>query len=284
MDRIANIINSSDNKVTTEIFVGIAICVAIYLVLYIIRMAMNKVSSSAEDSPILLDGLVNAKYSRNVKQNPNEQYAKTLKRSMNENGIEYSYSLWLYIDGETWHSLPATDSTVWKHIFHKGPKIETFGSSDPKDLSPIQCPGLWLHPSNNVMRLYVNSYNDTNEYVEISNLPVKKWIHFVYTQSNFVSNIYINGRLKSTHTLLTLPRQNYYDLYMTENGGFHGYLSSFQYFNYVLAPSQIYDLAKAGPSLKENSQGHQQTETLTHMVNNQPYLSNRWWVEDITMN
>ena len=50
MDRIANIINSSDNKVATEIFVGIAICVAIYLVLYIIRMAMNKVSSSAEDS------------------------------------------------------------------------------------------------------------------------------------------------------------------------------------------------------------------------------------------
>ena len=89
MDRIANIINSSDNKVATEIFVGIAICVAIYLVLYIIRMAMNKVSSSAEDSPVLLDGLVNAKYSRNVKQNPNEQYAKTLKRSMNENGIEY---------------------------------------------------------------------------------------------------------------------------------------------------------------------------------------------------
>ena len=284
MDRIANIINSSDNKVATEIFVGITICLAIYLVLYIIRMAMNKVSSSAEDSPVLLDGLVNAKYSRNVKQNPNEQYAKTLKRSMNENGIEYSYSLWLYIDGETWHSVPASDSPVWKHIFHKGPKIEAFGNADPKMVSPIQCPGLWLHPSNNVMRLYVNSYSDTNEYVEISNLPVKKWIHFVYTQSNFVSNIYVNGRLKSTHTLLTLPRQNYYDLYMTENGGFHGYLSSFQYFNYVLSPSQIYDLAKAGPSLKENTQGYQQTESGTHMVNNQPYLSNRWWVEDITMN
>jgi hypothetical protein len=132
------------------------------------------------------------------------------------------------------------------------------------------------------MRLYINSYDKANEHVEISNLPVRKWIHFVYTQSNFVSNIYINGRLKTTHTLLTLPRQNYYNLHMTQNGGFNGYVSSFQYFNNVISPSEIYDLTKTGPALEDNSvSGGTPAETSVHKEASLPYLANRWWTEDV---
>ena len=285
MDTIRDYINNSDQSVALEIFLGIAICMLIYVLLYIMRMTFNKMSTGSEDSPVVLDGIVNAKYGREIRQDPNDEYAITLGRSSNESGIEYTYSLWLYIDGDTWSSFGATASpeSQWKHVFHKGPKINDFTSNTPEDLSFIQSPGLWLHPNNNVMRLYVNSYDKANEYVEISNLPVRKWIHLIYTQANFVSNIYINGRLKTTNTLLTLPRQNYYNLHMTQNGGFDGYVSSFQYFNNVLSPAEIYDLTKAGPSLKDNSvtTSGGASETSVHKEASLPYLSNRWWTEDV---
>ena len=271
------------NNVAVEIFLGIIICLIIYGILYLIRLFNNKVTSKSEDSPVILSGIVSAKYARELKQNPNVENSKTLLRSMNENGIEYTYSLWMYINSDNYTN---PNVTGWKHVFHKGPKITYFDNTNsPDSISPIQSPGLWLKANNNALRLYVNSYDNNDEFLEISNLPVKKWIHLVYTQSNFTSNVYINGRLKTSHNLRTLPRQNYYNLYMTENGGFDGYLSSMRYFNYVLAPSAIYDLSRKGPILSENKEklAYQSDSEESHMKSVLPYLSNRWWVDDLTM-
>ncbi len=282
MESVFEYINNSDQSVALEIFLGIAICALIYAIIYIIKLVGKKSKSGADDSPVILNGLVDGQYSREVVQNPNEEYSKTLTRSQNESGgIEYTYSLWMYINDESFKET----NKDWHHVFHKGPKIEDFSREEPEKISQIQAPGLWLSGKRNTMRLYVNSFDSANEYVEISNLPVKKWIHLVYTQSNFVSNIYVNGRLKTTHTLTTLPRQNYYDLYLTQNGGFQGYLSSMQYFNYSLPPSLIYDLNVKGPSLTPNTDpSAQQDDGNSYMDVSAPYLSNRWWVDDVTKN
>lgn len=271
----------NDDSVAMEIFLGILICFVIYVFVYIVQLLIYKVKSNKNDSPVILSGLVDAQHAHEVKQDPNDSASKTLFRSVNENGIEYTYSMWLFINGTTWEK----NTTRWKHVMHKGPRIDQMYDSgdEPHKLVEIQSPGLWIHPNSNTLRLYVNTYDSNQEYVEISNLPVKKWIHFTYTQSNFTSNVYINGHLKTTHTLATLPRQNYYNLWLTQDGGFNGYLSTTQYFNYVLSPGMINDMSNKGPTLAKHKEENESDDS-EDLSGNLPYLSNRWWVHDSTFN
>lgn len=276
-DSIVNFLGN--DQLGMEIFLGIGICFVIWIVVYVSATLYKKVSSNLNDNPVLLSGLTDGQHAHEVKQDPNYAGSKTLLRSVNENGIEYSYSMWIYMNGDTW----SENNTKWKHVMHKGPRITTIReNAEPDTYTPIQCPGLWIHPHKNSMRLYVNTYETNKEYVEIDNLPIRKWIHLVYTQSNFTSNIYINGRLKSSHTLSTLPRQNYYNLWLTQDGGFNGHLSTTQYFSRVLNASTIYDLAMKGPNLKKHREERYETEN--DMNGDIPYLSNRWWVNDATFN
>ena len=41
----------------------------------------------------------------------------------------------------------------------------------------------------------------------------------------------INGNLKVSHKLGSLPKQNYGNLYVNANRGFSGYVSQMKYFN-----------------------------------------------------
>jgi len=287
MDRIKQMLNLEDasNEISLEIITGIVICLFIYAAWTIIVLLYKKVTNSSDDTPVIFSGYINGTKPRVVLQNPNAEDSITLKRSINENGIEYTYSLWLWIDGDNWNT--NIENSRWRHIFHKGPKTITKLSSVeqvPTESIEIMCPGLWLSPIDNTLRLYVNTYDTNKEFVDINNIPIKKWIHLTYTQSNFTTNIYINGRLKKTYTLHTLPRQNYYNLYLTQLDGFKGYLSKMQYFNYVIKPGHIYDLAKKGPNLTlEVDKTLDEQNPNSYLNANLPYLSNRWWVDDLTL-
>tara|TARA_Y100000389_G_C17470636_1_gene530330 strand:+ start:764 stop:1630 length:867 start_codon:yes stop_codon:yes gene_type:complete len=286
MDKLNDLLDT-DNSATLiglEILAGIIICLVIYVISLIIESISGKIKNDSNDSPVIFSGIVDAKKSHVITQDPKIDGSITLKRSMNESGIEYTYSMWLFFNGETWDA--NTNFGRWKHIMHKGPKIETIGgatdpSVTPEQISPIMSPGLWLSPVDNTIRLYVNTFETNTEYVELSNLPVQKWINFVYTQRNFTTNIYINGRLKKSYTLKTLPRQNYYNLYITNHGGFSGYISKMVYYNYVLNDSKIYDMAKKGPVLERDKTDISQEDQ--EIKSNLPYLSNRWWVDDLTI-
>lgn len=291
MDRLKNTfnfdVNSASNGIAIEIFAGIVICLIIYVFFAIIRTILNRMKNSSNDAPVIFAGLVDADKPRVAVQDPNHNNPITLYRSKNEQGIEYTYSVWLYIDGSTWGK-KTDNKKSWSHVFHKGPKIKSIPKRQP-DLPPhklmdIQCPGLWISPVDNTLRLCVNTFKTNIEYLEVSNIPIKKWVLFTYTQSNFTTNIYINGRLKATRNLESLPRQNYYDLYVTEQGGFKGYLSNMRYWNFVLKPTNIYDLAAKGPNLQKQIDEYSKESSEPHLNSNLPYLSNRWWVDDITIN
>ena len=103
--------------------------------------------------------------------------------------------------------------------------------------------------------------------------------------SNFMSKIYINGRLKKSHVLKSLPRQNYYNLYLCQNNGFSGFLSTMKYFNFVLDSGTIYDFSQKGPSLVRNiNANYYDNKDSNILTSNIPYLSSRWWMDDLTRN
>ena len=87
-----------------------------------------------------------------------------------------------------------------------------------------------------------------------------------------------------SHVLQTLPRQNYYNLNLFQDGGFDGYMSSMQYFSYVLHPTSISSITYKGPNVKKSKQDTKTDDDKEFENTHIPYLSNKWWMHDLTIN
>jgi hypothetical protein len=143
-------------------------------------------------------------------QNPTNPNAKTIYVSENQRtGIEFSYSLFLKLSSETF----SESNRVLYHILHKGYNRPF----------PLLGPGIFCRGDKNTLRIYMNSFSNWNNYVEIDNIPVDKWFHLVVTckggtkgvPESSVLYIYINGNLKQKLKLNnnTPPYQNYGNVY-----------------------------------------------------------------------
>lgn len=185
-------------------------------------------------------------------------------------GIEFSYSLWIYIDGWSDESrINDSDGHPIHHILHKG----------DVNANPNQCPGIWLKRVGNDLRLItkLNTFNKYDKckgeacYIErcnIGNIPLNKWFHLSLVVINKNLDLYINGFLKKRCLLRGLPRQNDGDVYINAFGGFKGFLSRVRYFNYSLPIWKIEQIMKQGPS---QYFGPDLTQSVP------PYLAYNWW-------
>jgi len=200
----------------------------------------------------ILDGTKSAKKGKVISQDPSKIDSITLGRSDNEvGGLEFSYSFWLYVDD--W----AYKYGEWKHVMHKG-----------NDSSwPNRAPGIWLHPKENAMRVYMNTFKKIGEYVDVENIPLNKWVYVVVAVRQKDLDIYINGNLAKRKNLDSLPKQNYGDLYLNSFRGFSGYLSNIMYYDYYLSFSEMDSNLSKGPS----------TKPVEDTMETPPYFSPNWW-------
>ena len=84
----------------------------------------------------------------------------------------------------------------------------------------------------------------------------------------------INGNLVKRHSLSNIVKQNYDDIYITNNGGFNGNLSNLKYYNYAIGTFEIDKISKNGPNLKLAKK--------TNLSEAKPsYLSNSWYDNNI---
>ena len=165
---------------------------------------------------------------------------KNIKRSSDkQGGLEFTYSCWFYVDDWTYKV------GQWKHIFHKGGI--THGPDSP-DNTIIKCPGLWLDKNQNILHIYFNTFENTDEKVEIPNIPLGKWVCCIITAQGRNIDVYLNGEFVKRSVLTSLPRQNYGDITITQSRGFSGYVSRFKYYNSVIPYSEIEDIVRFGPA------------------------------------
>ncbi len=122
-----------------------------------------------------------------IPQNPEDPETVILYRSDNEDeGIEFTYNYWMLIDNYEYKT------NEWKHILHKGNKEGT----------PNMCPGFWLHPNKNSMRVYFNTMKNMKEYFDIDNMPLKKWICVTLTVKQRVVECFYQWYVEKTpHSL-----------------------------------------------------------------------------------
>ena len=215
-----------------------------------LKFLVVKYYTHVESSPYLIQGTKNANHSVIISQDPDSLNYIPIKRSENEEGIELSYTFWCF------YSDKQDNNRNWKHIFHKG-NSQSY---------PNRAPGVWIHPSDNTFRVYMNTFNDILDYADNIPFPVKKWWHCAIVVQNKISHledneeliydkgknhildVYINGKLKKSHQLSGVPKQNNGDLWVNINGGYNGYLSKLQYYNRALDFTELETIVKDGPA------------------------------------
>lgn len=238
-------------------FMIILICFVLFLKLglYLLGNILNY------QSPVLINGMINANNMIVIPQDPNSKNANTIHRSVNErNGIEFTWSVWLYLDNMQYMQ------GQLKHVFHKGnSNLNTDGS-----VFPNNAPGLYIAPNTNDLIIMMNTYNVVNEEITIPNIPLNKWINVVLRCKNTTLDVYINNTIAKSVTLSGVPKQNYGDVYVCMNGGFAGYVSNLSYYDHALSINELYNLSNAGPNLAMVG-----PDTITQT--NPNYLSLRWY-------
>jgi hypothetical protein len=242
----------SGNETMWLVFKIILGAIFLIIIINIVKYFYLRWDSNKNGSPVLINGTKNGKQAMVISQDPNHTNYIPINRSINKDGIEFSYSFWFVISDLGYKN------GEWKHMFHKG------NSSS----YPNRAPGVWIHPTNNIIRVYMNTMKEMLEYVDIDNIPLRKWVHMVIIVKNRSLHIYVNGFLKIRKELSSLPRQNYGNVWASLFGGFDGYLSQLQYFNYAIQSSEIESIVATGPA-----QG-----SCIDTKEKPPYLDDSWWL------
>jgi hypothetical protein len=259
-----------------QIFMGTLMIVILYIVCVMIEQFYNFYKSSMT-IPIKLmpDSYSTEDKSITVAQNPLNPSANPIVISNNErSGIEFTYSFFVLVHPSTFR----TEKGLL-HIFHKGFPGQY----------PLLGPGVYMRSDTNCMRVYMNTYKTWNNYVEVDNFPVGKWVHVAVVCKGSSLQVYINGNLSKKLSFDGFQAyQNYQDIICfsqrrimvqhsqypsTDEEGFQvfgamkGLFSKLYYYNYALSYTEINEQMNDGPSSKMD----------TASLDKPPYLADNWW-------
>lgn len=192
-----------------------------------------------DPSPHLIDGMVDARQMLIFPQDPSNNDAVTIYRSVNASeGLEFTWSTWIFIN-----SLQ-TNPGIYKHVFSKGNSDLTQNGM----VQPNNAPGVYIAPNTNNLIVVMNTYNVINEEIVIPDIPINKWVNVIIRCQNTTMDVYINGTIARSINLVGVPKQNYGDVYVGMNGGFDGYISNLWYYSHALGTSEIQSIVSQGPN------------------------------------
>jgi len=279
MERFNQSINSGQKSgIISEIIFGLVLVVGVYLALLFIEVIFKYINRLSLNRTVLLPNTYNVDdKSIVIPQNPNIKGNKYVSLSNNErSGIEFSYTFYLNVSANAFRQEKGLC-----HIFHKGYSSQF----------PLLAPGVYMRSDTNTMRIYMNSYKSWNNYVEIENIPIGKWVHVAIVVTDNALEVFINGNLSKKLSFDGFtPYQNYQDVQCFSQrritlrqstvpsidtdgfdvfGAMKGQLSRLNYFSYALSYAEIQNILNEGPSSKMDS--------ALATGNIPPYLDDTWW-------
>ena len=195
----------------------------------------------------LLMGVKKASKPFIISQTKGNPSYKLIKRSEGQNGLEFSYSMWLYIENL---------SNNKQHILHKG-SVNGY---------PLMSPAIYIE--NKKIIIYQNSLTTIKNKLEINKFPLRKWFNLIITVHNKTVSSYINGYLFNMMKMDNLAKQNNGDLFININNGFDGYISDVIYYNKLLNMDDIISIIEYG---------HSTTNCMGKNIDSPPYLNKSWF-------
>lgn len=87
---------------------------------------------------------------------------------------------------------------------------------------------------------------DVNADCDLKDLPLQRWVHVSIVLWNTTLDMYLNGKLRRSCTLDSVPKINKGDLYINQDGGFKGKLAGLRYYARAVSPEEIYGIYISG--------------------------------------
>ena len=220
------------------------------------------------DDPYIIKGMIDGTNSKVVFQDPKSKDTIAIKRSNNQtSGIEFTWSFWLYLNDL------GNENDKYQHIFNKGDSnFDTTTSISTINNSP----GVYLGPKNNSLLIIMDTVNgtDTNNRIDIENIPIRKWVHIGIRIKNTILDVYVNGIVSNRIVLINVPKQNFNDINICQNGGFNGKLSNLRYYSRALNVFEINAVVLYGPNLSI-------ADTSSLQNKDYSYLSRQWYSQQL---
>jgi len=214
--------------------------------------------------PKLINGTMNASNEVTIYQDPKNADAVPILRSNNQNkGIEFTWSLWIYIND-------ISKSQKYSHVFNKGNSSFT----DDGMATVNNAPGLYIENETNNLIIAMNTVAVSNqqEMLTVKNIPLRKWFNCIIRIENTALDVYINGGIVARTVLQDVPKQNYQNVNVCKNGGFNGNMADLQYYDKALSIFQINNIVSWGRNTRSAN------ENSTNDATGFPYyLSNLWY-------
>jgi hypothetical protein len=264
--------NSIIAKVAFILFV-----IILFNILLRLGMFLLSYFSKTNENPYLIQGLIYGNRAILVRQDPTNSKAVPLQRSNNKSsGIEFTWSVWLFVNSVGTEATVLQDNSKFHHIFHKG--NNSYGSDGIAQLN--NGPGVYLsYNTDPTIRVKMDTVV-TNQpaIIDINNIPLRKWFHLLLRVQNTSLDVYVNGVISAHVVMDNVPKQNYYDVFVCDQGGFDGSLSDLRYYASALDIFSISAIVSRGPNLKPStSPAVGDSNAANSGPKGSSYLSNSWY-------
>lgn len=245
--------------------------------LFLFRIGMMIISNilAPSDSPYLVKGLISGTESVRIQQDSRTSSAIVNYSENQPTGLEFTYSVWILLNSTNTNS-------KYAHIFNKGivdgSNITVSGVNNMSN-----APGLYVKGNTDgtsTLRVYMDTFSqsgpiqnidDQRTTMDISGVPYNKWVNVIIRAENRILDVYVNGVLTQHKDLGYVPRQNFGDVYVCQNGGFSGKLSDLRYYTKSLNVFEINGIVGWGPKLSTSPSASGQSDT------DASYLSHLWY-------
>lgn len=247
-----------------------------FLFLFKIGMMIISTILSPSTSPYLVKGMISGSESVRVQQDTRASSQIVNYSENQQSGLEFTYSVWILINSNN------SDTNKYSHIFNKGiVDSANMAVSGVNNLS--NAPGLYVKSNadgTNSLRIYMDTFSQTGPIqniddqratMDINGIPLNKWVNVIIRVQNRILDVYINGVLTQHKDLGTVPKQNFGDVYVCQNGGFSGKLSDLRYYAKGLNVFEISGIVGWGPNLSTS------TSSTAPATGDSSYLSYLWY-------
>jgi len=256
----------SSNSIIAK-FVFLIFVVIVFMFLANLGIKLIGYFMEPSRDPYLVKGTAPGNANIVIKQDPNNSDSVPIFRSNNQSkGLELTWSVWLFID-DIKVDLPS-GSPKFSHIFSKGNR--TFDSNGIATVN--NAPGVYLSNTENTIRVYMDTVRDNNQYIDITNIPLRKWFHLAVRVQNTVLDVYVNGVMSGRKEYSEVLKQNYEDVLVGHNNGFTGTLSNLVYYSRALNVFELNNILMYGPNITQSSRVPDNSRSGYYS-----YLSNLWY-------
>lgn len=234
--------------------------------LFLFKMGVGLIGyfTKPSSNPYLISGKITGGNTVTIAQDPKNTESIPIMRSNDRTkGIEFTWSVWIYLLGSD-----AADTT-YSNVFVKGSNV-----FNAMGFSQMNGPGLYVNTKNGQSNLKVimdSNLTTETPMIDISGVPIRKWVNVIIRLQNSVMDVYINGVISNRYNFQSVPLQNYKDVIVCGNGGFSGSLSDLRYYNYGLNVFEINNIVMYGPNTSTSS------ADAAAATGNYSYLSPVWY-------